>query len=389
MGLSLWEEVLIGTSVVVFVTVAVSAYLMYLHFSNYTQPRHQRCIVRLIFMVPLYAIYSLMCLFFPVAQRYLAVFRDAYEAYALYMFFVLCVEYVGGKERMIVAFESCSETKLVIPLWCMVNPNRRLLKICRQGILQYAILRPVVSVVSTVLMIIGLYEEGSWDFTQGYPYATLFYNIGVTVSLYCLALFYKIAREELRPFSPVTKFAVVKGIVFFTYWQSVIISIAIGIEILPTFEGMDSGEVATQGQNLLICFEMLLFAFGFMYAFPVRMYKISSRSQAPLIHEIELNSGVLDGMKDASSQRDVAIDTIEAFVPGADPTSPNSWAQKRRRRKDQEAFDAGIREAREDSGTDLRLSFGNLALDDDYSSGTDSDSLPDDDPRKENIRGRK
>jgi Organic solute transporter Ostalpha len=252
------------------------------------------------------------------------------------------------------------------------------------------VLRPLVSVASTVLMILGLYDEGEWSWDKGYPYATLFYNIGVTISLYCLALFYKVAKEELRPFSPVFKFAAVKGIVFFTYWQSVIISIAVGIGIVPSIKGMEAGEVATTVQNLLICAEMILFAVAFFFAFPVTMYKISSRSQAPLIHDVEMSSGVIQSMKNAASQGDVILDTIESFVPGADPTSPNSRAQKKKRRREQEEFERGMRAAPDlADGDNLRLSFGNIELEDDSSEDSDSLGLPDDDPRKTNIRGRK
>ncbi len=38
------------------------------------------------------------------------------------------------------------------------------------------------------------------------------------ISLYCLALFYKIAQEELKPYKPVLKFAAIKLVIFFCYW---------------------------------------------------------------------------------------------------------------------------------------------------------------------------
>jgi Organic solute transporter Ostalpha len=65
MALTGWEQLMVVVTIVVFLTVVVSGVLLYLHLKHYTQPRHQRCIVRLIFMVPLYAIYSLLCLVRP------------------------------------------------------------------------------------------------------------------------------------------------------------------------------------------------------------------------------------------------------------------------------------------------------------------------------------
>jgi hypothetical protein len=47
-----------------------------------------------------------------------------YEAYALYMFFVLCIEYSGGWQRLIGSVMGLPRTKLLLPLWCWVQPNK-------------------------------------------------------------------------------------------------------------------------------------------------------------------------------------------------------------------------------------------------------------------------
>ena len=58
--------------------VILSLILMYQHLKYFTQPRQQRCIVRIIFMVPSYAIYSFIALLLEIEnQRFLAIFRDS------------------------------------------------------------------------------------------------------------------------------------------------------------------------------------------------------------------------------------------------------------------------------------------------------------------------
>jgi uncharacterized protein YacL len=58
--------------------VILSLVLMYQHLKYFTQQRQQRCIVRIIFMVPSYAIYSFIALLLDIdSQRYLAVARDS------------------------------------------------------------------------------------------------------------------------------------------------------------------------------------------------------------------------------------------------------------------------------------------------------------------------
>lgn len=52
-----------------------------------------------------------------------------------------------------------------------------------------------------------------------YLWITIIYNITYTLALYSLVLFYMGTHELLAPFNPLLKFAVVKAVVFLTFWQ--------------------------------------------------------------------------------------------------------------------------------------------------------------------------
>ena len=60
--------------------------------------------------------------------------------------------------------------------------TRSLLINCRRGILQYAIIKPLMSIAATILMPLDLYTEGDWDPKRYYLWSTLINNICVTVS---------------------------------------------------------------------------------------------------------------------------------------------------------------------------------------------------------------
>lgn len=307
------KSVLIVSGVFAALACIISFGLLFQHFRYYTRPKQQRCIVRILFMVPVYAIYSFLSLVFVDLQRYFAVFRDCYEAYALYMFFVLLIEYEGGEERLLQNLKQHPPVKLLFPLWCTVRPGRYFLVLCRRGILQYALVRPIVSLVSTVLLILDKYKEGEWDADSGYLYATIINNIGVTISLYCLAMFYQVVKEDIASYKPILKFATVKMIVFFCYWQSVIIAIVVAFHGVKTLDEWSPGQVATAIQNCLICVEMLFFSILHIWAFPTDIYKIIAWSQAPFIHQIELGGSVMKGVRNAANQSDMVSDTAEAF----------------------------------------------------------------------------
>ena len=66
----------------------------------------------------------------------------------------------------------------------------------------------------------GLYKEGSYDLHGGFVYLSFINNLSVSLSLYCLVLFYMATEERLAPYEPFYKFLSVKAILFFSFWQS-------------------------------------------------------------------------------------------------------------------------------------------------------------------------
>lgn len=78
----------------------------------------------------------------------------------------------------------------------------------------------------------GTYVEGSFSFDTAGPYLTMIDNITVSVSLYFLVLLYQAIAHDLVSWKPLPKFLCVKGIIFATYWQSILLSIFAGVGII-------------------------------------------------------------------------------------------------------------------------------------------------------------
>lgn len=96
---------------------------------------------------------------------------------------------------------------------------RRFIRRCKQGCLQFVILKPILVVVTFILYAKGKYEDGNFSPMQSYLYLTIIYTISYSMALYALALFYVACRDLLKPFNPVPKFIIIKSVVFLTYWQ--------------------------------------------------------------------------------------------------------------------------------------------------------------------------
>lgn len=81
-----------------FISCALTFRLVYLHLKNYHMASRQRYIIRIILMVPIYAVDSWLSLIFIHDSLYFDVPRDIYESYVIYNFMALCIDYMGGDE---------------------------------------------------------------------------------------------------------------------------------------------------------------------------------------------------------------------------------------------------------------------------------------------------
>ena len=71
----------------------------------YTKPTLQKHIIRILFMIPVYALTSYISISNPDHELYCSSLRDFYEAYVLYTFIQLLIAYIGGESALLVHFE--------------------------------------------------------------------------------------------------------------------------------------------------------------------------------------------------------------------------------------------------------------------------------------------
>ena len=87
----------------------------------------------------------------------------------------------------------------------------------RNSTTEYVQVKPVLAAITVVLKATGTYKDGSLAKDSGYTYVSIAYNVSVSLSLYCLAMFWVATHDDLQPFRPMPKFLCVKGIIFFSY----------------------------------------------------------------------------------------------------------------------------------------------------------------------------
>ena len=291
------SDVLLASLFMAMLASAIASVQIALHLRNYSNPAQQRHILRIIFLVCVYSIFSFAALWKPSISLDLDTIRDAYESWVVYNFLALCFEYVGGPGNV---QNNMQGRELRASFWACTREATAVdgayLRRSKQYALQFVFLKPFLSLISWIMHMRGHYGDSKLDFTQGYVYVLFCYNISYTMALYGLMMFYRGAYDLLKPHKPLAKFLLVKAVIFLTFWQSAFIALAVATG------DVSSPEEGRATQDFLVCVEMV-FASVFMHiAFPYTVYQ--SRSG---------DSRFVANVGHALSVGDVLDDTVHQF----------------------------------------------------------------------------
>mmetsp|Transcript_4857 Transcript_4857/g.9908 ORF Transcript_4857/g.9908 Transcript_4857/m.9908 type:complete len:376 (-) Transcript_4857:180-1307(-) len=283
--------------------IPISLFGIFQHLENNTKPHLQRHIVRILWLVPIYATNSWLSLMLgvlchPENAIYFDTLRECYEAFTIYSFFcftVAAIEDLRGvglaqllqdKPPMQHWFPlriKCGhlEYHLVEP-WQMGQP---FVDQVSWGILNYVVTKPLMTAITLILQVWDKYGEGEFRPTKGYPYIMMVNNFSQCWALYCLIVLYEATHRELAPINPLAKFLCVKGVVFFTFWQQFTLSMLAFFKVISfsnRWKCYTNTHYMIQGiQDVLICAEMLVFSIAHAYAFPSREYRLEGDHPPP------------------------------------------------------------------------------------------------------------
>ncbi|GJP39530.1 hypothetical protein CLOM_g23893 [Closterium sp. NIES-68] len=282
-----------------------------MHLRYYTEPTHQRYIIRIIFMVPVYAAMSYAALAADDYAMYFKTVRDVYEAWVIYNFLSLCLAWVGGPGAVAISLTGRVLKPSALLLTCWLPPiplDGHFIRHCKRGCLQFVFIKPLLAVLCLILYSTGCYEEGVFALTNGYPYVTCVYLVSYSVAVYSLLFFYFGCHDLLRSFNPIPKFVMIKAVVVLTYWQGIVVFFAGHLGLVH------SASDAADLQNLLLCCEMALAAGGFVWAFPFTPFMAASMGGAGggIAEEV---GGFLQRLRHAAAMGDVVNDTVHQFSP--------------------------------------------------------------------------
>jgi len=304
-GIQLHEYAWAATGIAACLASLLSFYLIYKHCRNYTCKYQQRFIIRILLMVPIYALDSFLSFRLYTFGIYFDLLRDTYEAFVINTFFCLLIEYTGGYQKTKEEFAKHETVKLIFPLNCIsVRPKRGLLRTLKRITLQYVIIRPLTAIAAVVLQSVNLYCPGNWNFSRGYIWIVGILFVSVTLAMYALIMFYTLASDAMTQYKPMGKFLSVKFVIFLSFWQSIIVAGLVYIHVLKATSGWSTDNIAMGVQNVLICGEMLGAAIIHIWVF----------SEQPYVKE-GVRTPLLATLKHVFSPKDIARDVRNSFFP--------------------------------------------------------------------------
>jgi hypothetical protein len=136
-------------------------------------PGIQIYVIRILVICPVYAISSSLALGLGKDGAYAEIARDVYEAFVIYSFFNLILEYSGGETDCIYQIENEPQLRWPCPL-CFLKPRTRdarffslclfpssdelylslsrLMRFCHRGVLQFVIIKPIVAGMDIIMI---------------------------------------------------------------------------------------------------------------------------------------------------------------------------------------------------------------------------------------------
>ncbi|KAG9342989.1 hypothetical protein JZ751_015205 [Albula glossodonta] len=300
----------------------ITCHQIYMHLRSYTIPNEQRYIIRILFIVPIYAFDSWLSLLFISNDQYYVYFdsiRDCYEAFVIYNFLSLSFEYLGGESAIMAEIRGKPiESSCLYGTCCLAGCSYSIgfLRFCKQATLQFCVVKPIMAVITILLQAFGKYHDGDFNVTGGYLYITIIYNFSVSLALYALFLFYFATSDLLRPYEPVLKFLTIKSVIFLSFWQGMVLAILERCGVIPEALVIDghevgAGTVAAGWQNFIICIEMFFAAIALRYAFTCTVYQVKAETpdnNAPM-------QSISSGLKETINPNDMVQDAIHNFSP--------------------------------------------------------------------------
>ena len=105
-----------------------------------------------------------------------------------------------------------------------------------------------------------MYTESYFSTFSGATWISIVENLSVMLASYHLIWFYFALHSLLDPYGPVPKFLCIKAVLFFSFWQTVVMDVLLHYNIIRNGTTYDALVIGTGFNNGIIICEMTCIA---------------------------------------------------------------------------------------------------------------------------------
>ncbi|KAK5944818.1 hypothetical protein PMZ80_002019 [Knufia obscura] len=273
------------------IALVISLFLMFMHTIRYSRPIEQRHILRILFMVPVYALVSFLSIVFYTHSVYYEVLRDCYEAFAIASFFSLMCAYIAPDlHHQKEYFRKIKPKGWIWPMrWFQkcAGGEHGWLRTPRSGltwfnviwvaVFQYCFVRVAMTITAVVTQYFNRYCLESLNPAFSHIWVMVIEGVAVTITMYCIIQFYVQIRADISQHKPILKVLAIKLVIFLSFWQTILISFLTSSGAIHASNKIQTPDIKVGIPSMLLCIEMALFSIFHLWSFSYRPYVIGSK----------------------------------------------------------------------------------------------------------------
>ncbi|OAA53124.1 hypothetical protein ISF_08965 [Cordyceps fumosorosea ARSEF 2679] len=252
----------------------VSFVHMWRHATHLSVPRQQVKVMRVISLVPLYAIVNFLCICFPQAQVYLDPILELIQALCLASYFMLLCEYISPHNEGRDGFFSQIEIKDKKAEGGVVQDGVKWFAQRCVMIFQYPVIALGVAIATIITQVAGVYCQ----YESQTNFAKLWLSIATTLSsgmaIAAVLLVAVQLKTHMPNLKPMTKLIAIKLVVGLAFLQQILFWILQSTHVLKETDTLTYADLHYGIPSLLSCLEMVPISFVVFWAYPVGPYKL-------------------------------------------------------------------------------------------------------------------
>lgn len=295
------SNVLQGPNLVSLASIVLTSMISIVHIATQVKYNHgnvisRNCIIMIVGIVPLYALQGyLITLNQQLVLRYITLVKEIYDGFVIYALFRYFMEQAGGLVRVITNInekfrkttddDDNHDSGLSVMQRCLMRfkcvstryPAEQVYCQIRFFILQYGLIKSICALIPFISSFVipnHVFDSTSisvdFDLETYTTYLYIIDGISQMFALYGIVRFYLLVANQLTHSSPKLKLLLVKGVIFVTFWQSLLLIVLVHYHVIQVPEAVSSSnhEFAQCFHYFLVCLEMLVVASLMWCIFP-------------------------------------------------------------------------------------------------------------------------